>query len=65
MSARVIFPTPGIDVFQNDVTNKVPGAEFHDLWEWHINNGSVHCAVSAIRELPGEPPWWERIAEWE
>ena len=63
--SRVIFPTPGIDVFQNDVTNKVPGAEFHDLWEWHIREGSVHCAVSVIRELPGEPPWWERITEWE
>ena len=63
--SRVIFPTPGIDVFQNDVTNKVPGAEFYDMWEWHRNNVSIHCAVSAIRELPGEPPWWERITDWE
>jgi Protein-arginine deiminase (PAD) len=55
---------PGSELFRNDVTAKVPLAQFVDVWWYHCNQGEIHCATQARRTIDLSTSWWSQFSDW-
>lgn len=66
-AGAIIMSKPGIACFETDAVGKVPQAQdnLHDFWDLHVREGNIHCASAVVRRIPADPPWWERVPNWE
>jgi hypothetical protein len=65
-SQSAYYSDPGNSVFRNYFESVVPGASAIDMWyNYHCNQGEVHCGTAVKRVLSAQPPWWEQNVQQE
>jgi hypothetical protein len=63
----ICYSETGCAVFRSYISSVLPTAqEVPGGWEGlHCEQGEVHCATAAQRELDLDEPWWEQLDDWE
>jgi hypothetical protein len=66
-SGVVYYSETGCPVFEGYISSVLPSAQaVTGGWTaLHCQEGDIHCATTARRELDLTPPWWQQVNDWE